>query len=114
MGRKILTQFDSEKDEWYYQDKIYIDPESSDSLYDELKEFRQSLSKEQDDSFFIDRFNELLAEGQGYDEPGRPTGEIRIEKSKDIPDRPDDLNTGGFFDGVLSAGVRDRFQVLVL
>lgn len=42
---KKLTLFDSEKDEWYYQPKIYINPKSNDSLYYKLKEFRVSLSK---------------------------------------------------------------------
>ncbi len=43
---KKLTLFDSEKDEWYYQSKPYINPKSSNSIYYELKEIRVSLSKQ--------------------------------------------------------------------
>lgn len=98
VGRKNLTQFDAEKDEWYYQPKIYVNRRDSDSLYNELKEFRQSLSKEQDGTFFTDRFSELLAEGEQDDEPRRLAGEIPVKESKGMPGRPDDQDTGGFFD----------------
>jgi len=44
--KKKLSSFDSEKDEWYYQPKIYINPKSAESLYDESLEFRSSLSRD--------------------------------------------------------------------
>lgn len=109
MGRKSLTQFNTEKDEWYYQDKIYLNPKSEESLYNELKEFRQSLSKEEDDTFFIDCFDNLLTEGQGGDETPGSTGEIHIEDSKGLSDRPDDFNSGGFFDEKLKV-LKDEIE----
>jgi hypothetical protein len=54
MGKK-LEQFDSEKDKWYYQPKIYVNRKDSDSLYNELKEFRISLAN--------DSVNELYDDG---------------------------------------------------
>ena len=51
---KKLTLFDVEKDEWYYQDKIYINPKNSNSLYYELKEFRVSLSNQTSDESMED------------------------------------------------------------
>ena len=50
-----LTLFDSERDQWYYQSKIYIDPKSN-TLYYELKEFRISLSKNSLDKVPEDSF----------------------------------------------------------
>ena len=44
--KKKLSAFDSEKDVWYYQPKIYIDTKSADALYEEKTEFRSSLSRE--------------------------------------------------------------------
>jgi hypothetical protein len=44
--KKRLSSFDSEKDVWYYQPKIYIDTKSAESLYEEKIEFRSSLSRE--------------------------------------------------------------------
>jgi len=44
--KKKLSAFDSEKDVWYYQPKIYIDTKSADALYEERIEFRSSLSRE--------------------------------------------------------------------
>jgi hypothetical protein len=58
---KKLTLFDSQKDEWYYQPKIYISTKSSNYLYSELSEFRSSLSRELSKKF-VDNFdfNSLL------------------------------------------------------
>ena len=44
--RKKLSSFDSEKDVWYYQPKIYIDTRSADALYEEKLEFRSSISRQ--------------------------------------------------------------------
>ncbi len=44
--KRRLSDFDKEKDEWYYQPKIYINRKDSNSLYYDLKEFRISLSNE--------------------------------------------------------------------
>jgi hypothetical protein len=109
LGRKSLTEFDMEKDVRYYQDKIYINRQDSNTLYDELKEFRQSLSKEENDTFFIDCFNDLLTERQDDDEARTPTGEIRTEDSKGMSVRPDDLNSGGFFDEKLKV-LKDEIE----
>lgn len=43
---KKLTQFNAEKDQWYYQPKIYINTRSLDSLYSESIEFKSSLSRD--------------------------------------------------------------------
>lgn len=54
MGRKGLSDFDKEKDEWYYQPKIYVDRQDADTTYRELKEFRLRASKETDEEFMDD------------------------------------------------------------
>lgn len=52
--KKKLTQFDMEKDQWYYQPKIYINTKSTDSLYSEMTEFRSSLSRDLSKKFVSD------------------------------------------------------------
>lgn len=64
---KKLSQFDVEKDDWYYQKKLYINTRSSDSLYDELKEFRLELSKAfPDDDVDISKLMETAPEDEDY------------------------------------------------
>jgi hypothetical protein len=48
LGKKSQTQsnFDAEKSVWYYQPQIYINSIGEGSLYNELKDFRESLSRE--------------------------------------------------------------------
>lgn len=110
IGSKSLTQFDTEKDEWYYQDKIYINPKGVESLYSELKEFRQSLSKEGNDTFFIGCINDLLTQRKGDDEARKSTGDIRIKDSKGISGKFEfDLNSAGFFDEKLKV-LKDEIE----
>jgi hypothetical protein len=42
----MLTQFDMEKDEWYYQPDIYINRQDADPTYNELKDFRLEFLKQ--------------------------------------------------------------------
>lgn len=44
--KKKLSSFDVEKDVWYDQPKIYINPKSAEVLYDESIDFRSSLSRD--------------------------------------------------------------------
>jgi hypothetical protein len=60
--KKKLSSFDSEKDEWYYQPKIYINPKSADILYDESIEFRSTLSRDLSKKF-VDGLDSLLDNG---------------------------------------------------
>ena len=43
--KKKLELFDTEKDEWYYQPKIYVNHRGADELYSETIEFRSSLPR---------------------------------------------------------------------
>jgi hypothetical protein len=52
--KRRLSDFDMEKDEWYYQPIIYINRKDSNSLYYELKEFRISLSNETSTELTLD------------------------------------------------------------
>jgi hypothetical protein len=96
--KRRLSDFDMEKDEWYYQEKVYINPKSADSLYNELKEFRQSLTKEMEDGVIADNFKEILT----MDEPEEAIKKLkvpeRIEAPEGIKNRPEALNSRGFFD----------------
>ncbi len=58
---KKLAQFDAEKDEWYYQPKIYINPKSADILYSETVEFRSSLSRDLSKKF-LENLDSMLEE----------------------------------------------------
>jgi hypothetical protein len=51
---KKLTKFEVEKDEWYYQPKIYINPKGADPLYSEAIEFKSSLSRDMSRKFLED------------------------------------------------------------
>jgi len=63
---KKLSQFDVEKDDWYYQKKLYVNTRSSDSLYEELKEFRAGLAKSNPDDSDFKRLLEELYEEDDY------------------------------------------------
>lgn len=67
---KKLSQFDSEKDEWYYQPKVYINPKSADPLYSETIEFKSSLSRDLSSKFV--RELDLLLEDENEEEKGKP------------------------------------------
>jgi len=61
--KKKLSSFDSEKDVWYYQPKIYIDTKSlTYSLYDESPEFRSFLSRDLSRKL-VDGLDSLLENG---------------------------------------------------
>jgi hypothetical protein len=59
--KKKLGSFDTEKSEWYYQPKIYINPKSAEPLYSEAIEFRSSLSRDMSRKF-LDELDSLLEE----------------------------------------------------
>lgn len=62
--RKRIVEFDSEKDEWYYQPKIYLNPKSADPLYSETIEFKSSLSRDMSKKFLDDLDSFLEEEGE--------------------------------------------------
>jgi hypothetical protein len=59
--KKKLSSFDSEKDECYYQPKIYINPKSADPLYYDTVEFHSSLSRDMSRKF-LDNLDSMLEE----------------------------------------------------
>lgn len=97
MGKR-LSEFDIEKDEWYYQEKVYINPKSSDPLYNELKEFRQSLTKEFEDGLITGSLKEILTMDEPDEEIKKSKTLQRVEFSKSIENTPEALNSSGFFD----------------
>jgi hypothetical protein len=96
LGRKSLTQFNVDKDEWYYQPKVYINRQDSESLYTDLKEFRQSLSQDHDNDFTVG-IKELLAIDKMNGGAKKPIGECRMDDSEGISSKPESLNPSGFF-----------------
>jgi hypothetical protein len=68
--KKKLSSFDSEKDEWYYQPKIYINPKSAEPLYDESLEFRSSLSRDLSRKI-VSHLDSLLENGNGDGKNGK-------------------------------------------
>jgi hypothetical protein len=63
--KKKLSSFDTEKDEWYHQPKLYIDTKSlTYSLYEEGTEFRSFLSRDLSKKF-VDGLDSLLDNGNG-------------------------------------------------
>ncbi|MGD2084555.1 MAG: hypothetical protein PVH61_00075 [Candidatus Aminicenantes bacterium] len=100
MGRKTLTKFDMEKDEWYYQPKIYINRQDADSTYSELKNFRLWANQGAEEELMDDRMVAELSKK----EPGQ-----RIKRLKVSPDEKQSQDgmgkvreadgTDGFFDG---------------
>jgi hypothetical protein len=100
VARKTLTKFDMEKDEWYYQPKIYIDRQDADSTYRELKEFRLSMNQGAEEELVEDN---MLSEFSKEEEESpakklsRPPAEQNSQKSLNKT-----LKAGkqdGFFDG---------------
>jgi hypothetical protein len=67
---KKLSQFDTAKDEWYYQPKIYINPKSAEALYDDSLEFRSSLSRDLSKKI-VSHLDSLLENGNGERKPGK-------------------------------------------
>lgn len=101
MGRKTLTKFDMEKDEWYYQPKIYINRQDADSTYSELKEFRLNMDQRAEEELIEDN---LLSEFSKEEEEqecstkklSRPPAKQNFQKplNKTLKDGKED----GFFD----------------
>jgi len=77
---KKLELFDTEKDEWYYQPKIYINPRSEDDLYSETIEFRSSLSRDMSKKFLED-LDSFLEED---DEPKKGKSKSRKNNNSGI------------------------------
>lgn len=75
--KKKLSQFDSTKDQWYYQPRIYINSKSADELYSETIEFRSSLSREMSKKF-LDDLDSFLEEGEES-----KTGKSKKHKNND-------------------------------
>lgn len=74
---KKLELFDTEKDEWYYQPKIYINPKNADPLYSETVEFRSSLSREMSKKF-LENLDSMLEEEEESDK-----GKAKGRKNRD-------------------------------
>ncbi len=98
MGRKILTKFDTEKDVWYYMEKLYIDPKNSDSLYNELKEFRQSLTKGVENDLIDGSFKEILEMDEQYEGLKKSKEPTSLQAAKNASIIHCDFNSTGFFD----------------
>lgn len=105
-------KFDMEKDEWYYQPKIYIDRKDTNSLYYELKEFRLSLSDNKE------ALNELFDESflKKFSENGK---EVAIKKLKNNPHeicskgilnkKNQSIDSAGFFEDKLKV-LKDEIE----
>ena len=74
--KKKLELFDTDKDEWYYQPKIYINHKNSDELYSESIEFRSSLSRDMSRKFLENLDSMLEDENEFY------KGKTKIRKNK--------------------------------
>lgn len=100
--RKNLMKFNMEKDQWYYQPKIYVNRKDADSTYSELKEFRLSVNQGAEEELMDDRMVAELSENK------KETGK-RIKRLKLTPDDKQSQDsmgkvqeadvTDGFFDG---------------
>lgn len=95
--KKGLSDFDKEKDEWYYQPKIYVNRKDSNSLYYELKEFSISLSNEASSDLDIDR---LLSEF---------SKEETEEPVKKMPGKPQEQDFKGTLEKKLDNGIAGGF-----
>ena len=102
MARKTLTKFDMEKDEWYYQPKIYIDRQDTDSIYNELKEFRLGINQGTEEELVEDNMlPEFSKEEDEQDRPAKklskPPAEQNSQKTLNKPSKGG--KEDGFFDG---------------
>jgi len=101
VGNKSQTQsnFDTEKSVWYYQPKIYIDKKDDNSLYEELKEFRLSLSEDVENEVITEDLNTLFEEDYSDEEIKRTSGEPKDDfyEHNDLSDPPS--NSEPFSDG---------------
>jgi len=68
--KKKLELFDTEKDQWYEQPRIYINLKSAEPLYSDAIEFRSSLSRELSRKL-VDGLDSLIEQENG-EEKGKP------------------------------------------
>jgi hypothetical protein len=92
-----------EKDEWYYQPKIYVDRQDADSTYNELKEFRLGINQEAEEELIKDN---LLSE-MSKEEEERSTKKLNgplAEQNSQVPSKKIHKSgkEDGFFDGKVS------------
>lgn len=78
--KKTLQSFDTEKDEWYYQPKIYINPRSADPLYSDTIEFKSSLSRDLSKKL-LNELDSLLEE---EDKPDKGRAKKRNNKNSGL------------------------------
>jgi hypothetical protein len=98
--RKRLSQFDMEKDEWYYQPKIYVNRQDVDSTYSELKNFRLWGNQGAEDELMDDRMVAELSKK----EPEKRVKGLKVspdeKQSQDSMGKVQETDGGGgFFDG---------------
>ncbi len=103
MGRKSQTQlnFDTEKSEWYYQPKIYVNREDSGSLYDDLTEFRLSLSEDVENDVINENFKALFDDDYDDDELRKTAGPPNEESPNTAGLNSMVQEPGPFFDSKL-------------
>lgn len=95
-------KFDSEKDEWYYQPKIYINRKDPNSLYYDLKEFRISLSNETSDDLLEDNLLSEISKEETEESIKKLLGNSQGQDSKTIlKKRLEAGKAGGFFEDKL-------------
>lgn len=101
MGKK-LEQFDKEKDVWYYQPKIYINRKDSESFYNELKEFRISLSNDAANELYDDGLLSGLFEKEMEQAVKRVKGNPKVQDSRGaFLKEPAASKADGFFEDKL-------------
>ena len=100
--KKGLSDFDKEKDEWYYQPKIYINRKDSNSLYYELNEFRISLSNETSSEIIEDNLLSELSKEETEESTKKLQGHSQEQDSKSTLNKNlEDGKAGGFFEDKL-------------
>lgn len=100
MGRKGLSDFDKEKDEWYYQPKIYVNRQDADSTYSELKEFRLGVNKEAEEELIDDRMVAEFSKEEQEQPVKNLKGSPAEGQSQDSMGKLlEAVEVGGFFDG---------------
>jgi hypothetical protein len=101
MGKR-LSEFDMEKDEWYYQPKIYINRKDANSLYYELKEFRISLSNETSSEIIEGDLLSEFSQEETEESIKKLQGHSQEQDSKStLKKKLEDGKAGGFFEDKL-------------
>ncbi len=101
MGRKGLSDFDKEKDVWYYQPKIYVNRQDADSTYTGLEDFKAAIKPGAEEELIEDRLiTEFLKEEPAEKTVKRMAGTPAENKPQDSPGKVSEtFESGGFFDG---------------